>query len=227
MYLKIKSFTLSSILLLPLLSFADVPHFDIVEVMYKGKKYYVPGLFKEGGILKNHDLCYYDYNGEYIGEVQDYILQYGIHDDSISLYSSMEKINLKKLKFDEGIEGFDDILKIFNGGIKSSIKEFKKKFILMDAYHGNTVGFTHTAELKETDNIWINEYPIETLFSLGHDICSYNFFAIKGNLNKKDKIKLEAEMNYLLKSYDSSKKFWEKISELYSKNIIMVGYCSC
>ena len=74
---------------LPTILFGDVPHYDIIEVMFNNKKYFVEGYFNESGVLKNHDLCYYDYNGEYIGEVRDYVLKYQNDEDSIMLYSSI------------------------------------------------------------------------------------------------------------------------------------------
>jgi effector-binding domain-containing protein len=218
------------LLQIPISIFADVPHFDIIEVMFENKKYYAAGFFNEGGVLKNHDLCYYDANGEYIGEVKDCVLNYGNSNmDYISLYSSMEKINIVKLNCYEKIGyNIDDVLKVLNGEKEVSMKEFKVKFKLLDAYHGNTPGFTYTNELKETDNIWIGQYPIEKLFCLDdNEFCHYGFFTIKGNLNKKEKLRLETQIKYLLSSYELNDKFWKKISELYHKQIIMVGFCSC
>lgn len=232
-YLHFKAIVLISFLILPLLTSADRPHYDIIEVMYNGKKYFIVEYFNEGGVLKNNDLCYYDYSGEYIGEVQDFVMLYRQNEDSITIYSSMEKINVRKLVcyeeyIDDETEHFDDILKIFNGEVRVPINQFKKQFILVDAYHGNTVGYTYTPDLKETDNIWLSQYPIENIFCLeGIDICHYSFFTIKGNLSKTDKIKLKDEMIYLLSSNEMDSGFWEKISELNNRQIIMVGFCSC
>ncbi|MCC7444297.1 MAG: hypothetical protein IT263_05625 [Saprospiraceae bacterium] len=227
--------TIISILFLipPILLFGDIPHYDIIEVEYKNKKYFVHGYFNEGGVLKNRDLCYYDHNGEYIGEVRDFVLRIGNYTDSITLYTSKENINVTKLScYEENNltepDNIDNILKILNNGVRVSFKDFENNFKLLDAYHGNTGGFTYTPELKESDNAWINNNSIETLFCLnGQDICHYGFFTIKGTLNKKEKQKLESEMKHLIRTSEADIKFWKKISELYKRKIIMMGFCSC
>lgn len=228
-----KSITSTFFLILPLLVFGDVPHYDIIEVEYNNDKYFVEGYFNEGGVLKNHDLCYYDYKGEYLGEVKDFVLRIGKYTDSLTLYSSKENINVTKLSCYEGNnltqpDNIDNILKILNNGMRISFKDFEENFKLLDAYHGNTGGFTFTPELKESDNIWINDHPIENLFCLdGQDICNYGFFTIKGTVNKKDKQKLEAEIKYLINRNEADIKFWKRVSELYKRKIILIGFCSC
>jgi hypothetical protein len=218
-------------ILIAKVAFCDTPITDIIEVLYKNKKYYVAETFMERGVLKNHDLCYYDYNGEYIGEVYDIVNMCIKEDDSIALYATIERINIAKLNCysdDSSPDYFDNVLKKFDDGITISGKKFKNNFKLLDAYHGNIGLYRFTEGLKESDNIWIDNNKIENLFCLRDQaICTYGFFAIRGRLNSAEKNKLKKELVHLLSSEEFYDKFLIKVEELYKKQIIMVGHCSC
>ncbi|MBK7008707.1 MAG: hypothetical protein IPH94_01955 [Saprospiraceae bacterium] len=60
----------------PAKGYSDPLITEVIEVLFKGNKYYVAECFVDYGILKNHDLCYYDPDGEYINEVYDVVYNY-------------------------------------------------------------------------------------------------------------------------------------------------------
>lgn len=215
----------------PAKGLSDPPITDVIEILYKGNKYYVAECFVDYGILKNHDLCYYDLNGEYMAEVYDIVYNHKQSYDSITLYSSMEKINITKLKCfldNKSIDYFDNVLKIFRNKMTISFLEFQKNFKLVDAYHGNRGLYRYTQNLNESDNEWIDKNEIERLFCLkGHEICHYGFFTIKNKLSKREKSNLEITLKELLESDDTGNKFYEKIEKIYRDKIIMIGHCDC
>ena len=54
-----------------MLATADIPVFDVVKLKMDNEIVYLR--FESMGVLRNGDFCYYDYQGEYIGEVKDVV----------------------------------------------------------------------------------------------------------------------------------------------------------
>ena len=54
-----------------MLATADIPVFDVVKLKMYNEIVYLR--FESMGVLRNGDFCYYDYQGEYIGEVKDVV----------------------------------------------------------------------------------------------------------------------------------------------------------
>jgi len=177
-------------------------------------------------------LCYYDYNGNYLAEVYDVARNCKPSNDSITLYSSIDRINMMKFNFfsyDDDINYFGNVLKIFRNEKVVSFKDFRENFVLLDAYHGNHGIYRYTKNLKESDNHWISKNQIEHLFCIeGQAICDYCFYTIKGKLNNQRKQKLENLLNKLVQTDESEESlFFKIVEELYDDKIIMIGHCSC
>lgn len=211
--------------------FADVPHTTIVEVMYDGKKYFLNIMFEDPALDVRYKVGSKAHR-QYIKTVDQKIKNYQWPEEKVSLYSSMENIYLKPLTvltdYTYIPSNCDSSLHIFKGERKVGIQQFLRKFKVIDYYCGNTGGYVYSEDLKETDNIWIMQYPLELLFTLeGHDICDYSFFAIKGNLSKSEKSQLKRKIQKLLIPGISQDKLLLFLKDLYQKNIIMIGMCSC
>jgi len=219
------------ILLFAVRGYSDPPITDVVEVLYKGNKYYIAECFVDYGTLKNHDLCYYDASGEYLAEVFDIVNNFEQPNGSITLYITMQKVNVHQFECypkNKDQASFDSVLKIFKNKVTVPFKDFHNNFKVLDAYHGNQGIFRYTRSLKEADNAWIDKNKIERLFCVkGHEICTYGFFAIKGKISKAVKDKLEKRIKALMKDDNSEIQFYEMLEELYRKKIVMVGHCSC
>lgn len=112
----------------------------------------------------------------------------------------------------------DNVVKFHKDDI---IGNFQIKKVTM----GNSAGFIYSAGLNELDSIWINDYEIEKIFYLSdNEMCSMEFFAIKGNLDDNEKKALKRKLEKILLNYEE---FGKVLDELYLQNIIMVGFCSC
>lgn len=232
MKFKIISRLSSALLLsLPTLAHGDVPGLDIIEVMFRHQKYYTYGIYYESGILKNHDLCYYDGQGNYVGEVTTFVKSSHRDTDSIDLYRSVDKLYIRKLIADfqpENAEDPNPFVEVFDGKIRVSAAEFLDHFILLDAYNSNiSSASVYSNDLKKNDNVWIAKNNIELVFTLYEGTCEMDFFAIKGSLSKKEKKKIELELSRFLATNPDDEKWKKKLSALYRRRIIMFGSCSC
>lgn len=202
---------------------ADVPRFDVIEFSNGSESLYIRTW--SSGTLKNHDLCYYKWNGEYIDEVE-HAIEKLFQQDSIEVFDELVKIDL--YKFDKRYGGCQDsVLYILNGLQKRPVDNLKNSYSIVDAFNANTGGFCYTEELTNNDNIWLNDYPMEALFNLtDYELCNMVLYAIKNNVSKERKNKLRIELDSFLKVHDR-KSYQKRLSELYKENIIMVGFCSC
>jgi len=147
------------------------------------------------------------------------------------LYRSVDKLYVRKFIKDfqpENAEDPNPFIEVFASKIRVSAAEFLDHFILSDAYNSNiSSASVYSDDLKKNDNVWIAKNKIELVFTLEHEICEMDFFAIKGSLSKKEKKKIESELSRFLATNPDDEKWKKKLSALYRRRIIMFGTCSC
>jgi len=213
------------LLLAPLFKLkADIPNFDVIEYKNNEKSIYLKTWSL--GILMNNDLCYYSWDGEYISEVSTFINDKILEGDSITIYTEIAIIDHTKISGMVDRDS-DSILYHLKYPKRISIEDLNNEYQINSAFRGNTAGYAYSSDLKTADNTWINDYEIEKLFDLtDYELCSFSFYGIKNNLDKKEKAKIKSKLDSILKRH-SLEAFESELSLLYKRNIIMIGFCSC
>jgi len=221
-YMKIKIIIL--LLLIGLINLiilkADVGSFDIIEISNQNKSYYL--VYDPEGLRLKDDLCYYDSNGVYQGEVQDYIGGRIEGAYEIEVYEELHVIELEKFAFYSEFEPQLFILKN-----KKTISNQESNYEIVAARNGNTYGFVYTEELSESDNDWIKDYPIQHLLNVPDEgFCEMALYGIQGNTTKEEIVTMKATFEKSFKK-DRGSDFYKIFLKLYKINIIMIGFCSC
>jgi hypothetical protein len=88
-------FLIQLLSLAPMLAIADIPLFDIVKLKMDNEIVYLR--FESMGVLRNGDFCYYDYQGEYIGEVKDVVHRIFKNPGVYSYYRELHKIDVRNV----------------------------------------------------------------------------------------------------------------------------------
>jgi len=205
---------------------ADIPKFDVITIEYQDSIYFLG--FENKGQLLNNDLFYYNYKNEIKSdvatEVENYLSRLASRSRNIVLYRKCERINLRK--FERHSNG-DSILYILKDEFKVKAEELTCKYEIRSAENGCTSGYAYTEELNSNDNFWIADYEIETLFNFSdNELCDMTLYGIKGNIRREEAAELKAQIKELFKNFKRSE-FKSLLSELYKRNIIMIGFCSC
>ena len=204
---------------------ADIGRFDVIKMTNNENTVYLK--LWSPGVLKNHALCYYSNDGTYLNEVEFYLSRVKkSRKDSVQVYQDLTILDMRYLD-ERQKEGRDTFLYILKNPVNISYSQFQAEYSIADAFNGNIGGFIYTEHISNSDNYWIKNYTIEEYFSLSDDeICFMTIYGIKGNLSLKQKASLREKLKSFLKR-PSRKLFFEELSYLYKKNIIMIGICSC
>lgn len=104
---------------------------------------------------------------------------------------------------------------------------YSENFELLSLTRGNTFGYIYSEDLKEDDNIWLEDYPIEKYFDLtNYEICEMSLYGIQGNYTNEEKEVLRKRLDKILKKYEADE-FKKELRKLYKENILMIDFCSC
>lgn len=216
-------FTALFFLTVPLSIKADIGSFDVFEFSDGNSIIYISTYTR--GRLINHDLCYYDWYGEFKINIETLLHSDFEDHDSIEIYTNIEKINLSS--FDKDYEEFAPILYILKGKLKISHKSFFENYDIIDAYNGNTYGFTYTPSLSTSDNSWLQDYDIDKYFRFNdNELCDMTLYGIKNNLSEIEVLRIKVDLDTLLKE-QKHQDFHEMLDKLKLQNMIMIGFCSC
>jgi hypothetical protein len=202
---------------------ADIPLFDVVTISVDDKVYYIQ--YETRGVLLEGKLEYYSYKGEFAGTVKEHVDNF-LRFPETEVFLNLDVINSEK--FSDFTEP-DSNKKLFF--LKNSVvipsKEILGNYKIISAVNGNTFGYICSQELNELDNYWIKDYPIKLLFTFSdYEICDMALYGIEGNLNDKDVQIIKERIDKVLK-LQNQEGFDKILSELYKRNIIMIGFCSC
>lgn len=221
-YLKMIQFKYFGLILFLMISTtvsADISKFDVVQIISEEKQYYLK--ITVSGLLKNDDLCIYNYEGEYKCEVSEIVDAYLKDERSVEVFSKHEILHFEMLKEFNG-ETTLHLLKEKESVLASHLRN---NFEVESIVRGNTRGMIHTKELSELDDHWINNYKIEKLFRADDGwMCYMFFYGIKENNSKEEIIKIKKRIEELISKKES---YDDYLSKLYLDNIIMIGLCSC
>lgn len=204
--------------------YCDVPKYDIAELDIGGQHYYIK--FESRGILKNDNKSYYSYQNEYCCEAEDVIGEVLNDMYDFEFYKQLDKV---EFKYFPGIaEHSDSILFILRDPIKLINETFRNKYLILSIQNGCHYGYAYTEELCNDDNTWLKANPLECIFELNDisGMCYIKIFAIKGDLNYDQIIRLKAKLEGFLSRGDLLPPR-DELSKLYKKHIIMMGMCSC
>jgi hypothetical protein len=202
---------------------ADIPIFDVVTISVDDKVYYIQ--YETRGLLKEGKLEYYSYKGEFLGTVAEHVDHF-LRFPETELFLNLDVINSEK--FSDFTEP-DSEKKLFflKNIVVIPSKEILGNYEIISAVNGNTFGYICSQDLNELDNYWIKDYPIKLLFTFSdYEICDMALYGIEGNLSNKDVQIIKERIDKELKS-QNQEEFKKILSELYKRNIIMIGFCSC
>ena len=208
--------------LFPMLAMADVPRFDVVKLRIEKEIVYIR--FESMGVVKNGDFCYYDYQGEYVGEAKDIVYRFLKNPEGITYYKELHKVNVKNVP--DIFEGQKESLYILKSENKFNDVVNLDSVEIISVENGNVYGYTYSDDLSERDNEWLTKYKIEKLFEFKDEgICTMNIYAIDGAVNAQRKEALKARLGKA--SREGGNRIQEELQKLYKQKIIMIGFCSC
>ena len=208
--------------LLPMLATADIPVFDVVKLKMDNEIVYLR--FESMGVLRNGDFCYYDYQGEYIGEVKDVVHRIFKNSGVYTYYRELHKIDVRNVP--DIMDSPREILFILKSEFNIDRVVNPDSVEIISIENGNVYGYTYSDDLKEEDNTWLTKYKIEKLFEfVDEGICRMNLYAIDGAVNEQRKRVLKDILDQAAK--ENSNRLQEELHKLYKQKIIMIGFCSC
>ncbi|MEM7298862.1 MAG: hypothetical protein AAF391_11420 [Bacteroidota bacterium] len=214
---------------------SDIGHFDIFELRWQGQKYYVT--LESRGVLKDNDLCYYDYNGNYKMEVEDFLDQWFSRIEEVFTYTGLEEIHLDSIMSESGYANFESPIFILKDWHPVSTDSIRGKYELLGARKGHTFGVESSQTITEKDNEWINRSTMRYAFGVDNGECFYRFYSSNIQVGSKMAIVLQKELQELMPigegEYDREldatreRRFRRRVEELVAEKILMVGACSC
>src|SRR5690242_5550679 len=178
-HMRISKWLIFSLLisLLPQIALCDGGTLDVISIKKSGHLYHFR--IESPGLLKNNDLCYYTYEGEYLCEVKDVVKAY-LHIISIShngyFYKHMDRINLINIPIKEKGNG---ILYILKDAISLEPDSVLASLEIISAENEYKYINTYSPDLEEKDNIWLESNSLEFLFYYSADICEMGLYSIK------------------------------------------------
>ena len=212
---------ISIIILLPRLCLCDGESFDVISLKKGGQIYHFR--VESLGLLKNNDLCYYNYDGEYIGEVKDMVKSYLPREGYHGYYNTLERISLINLPIENR---FTRSLCILRDSVSFDPTSVLESLDIVSAENAYAYINMYSPDLEEKDNGWLNTNIFEALFEFSAENCDSRLYAIKGELSSSEAAHLKLKIEGLLRQ-DTWDLFFEEISKLYKRKIIMLGFCHC
>jgi hypothetical protein len=208
--------------LFPMLALADVPLFDVVKLRIGQEIVYLK--FESMGVVKNGDFCYYDYQGEYVGEVTDVVYRILKNPGTYPCFKELHKINVNNVP--DMLDSPKETLFVLKSEFKIDSVVNPNSVEIISVENGNVYGYTYSDDLKEEDNLWLTKYKIEKLFEFDDGgLCHMNLYAIDGAVNQQRKDALKVRMEKA--AQEGSNRIQEELQKLYKQKIIMIGFCSC
>ncbi|MCB0516275.1 MAG: hypothetical protein R2798_02640 [Chitinophagales bacterium] len=203
---------------------AGYGHFIIAKIKIDNNVYYFS--LENPAWRVGKDYCYYTYNWEYVGEVEQVIDDFFKNSKWDVAYKELHMINLQKIKtIKTDYSGINDIRKdtlfVLRGYVYSDEIAFDGNYEILEVYEGNNIP-GYSTNINEIDNIWIEEYEIEFLFSFEKEICLNELFAIKNNLDEAGKKALKLQLEQM-----DNTRWKEEQANLRERNIIVFSSCSC
>ena len=217
---------------LTLLVFADIPRVDVMEVSYKGKKYYKWSFVAH---LKFEEGCVYDkQNGDYLYEEVEYFSN-RYKGDKLKFYRDLVSIRKSKIKsqyanMDNSTS--NNLIQLVGTQIELTGKQLDS-IAIIKIHLGNTAGYTYSPSLSKKDENWIQDYDLEKIAGFNDgELCDLELFSIKGNISKKEALGIKNEIRSLYDEILSNNEYKGKtpdqyFDELLKRNILMIGFCSC
>ncbi len=169
---------------------ADLGHFDVFTLSIDEEIYY---LSLEGFSPIIEDLCFYSFNNDnektFIANVSEHINMWVLRGGNVTLYKTLDIIDLVNFKKIPEFRGnvYADYFYKLSDEIEMKSEYVLKNYELLNATKGNTYGYGYTDELNEVDNYWLTEYPLEMIYRGYYEICTYELYAIEGNISENEK----------------------------------------
>lgn len=222
------------LIFMPLIALSDIPRVDALEVMHKGDSYYV---FATTAHLKFEFGCVFDANTkEYLYEDEDFLINY-FGNSGLELYKDVLTISHAKLwnEVDDYEDYYRDknVISPLGDRVvvgKSEIMNIK----LVGVIAGESAGRNIPQKITKSDETWINDYPLEKIAAVnGTWMCSYEIFAIKGNVSKEEARSISKRLENAYKedyggtSLQDDQKTKLFLDELLKRNILVLEFCSC
>ncbi len=214
---------------------ADIGNFDIYQINWQDRVYYLT--LESTGTLKDNDLCYYDFQGEYQMEVTDHIDQYLRHSPEVFLHAKMEGIHIDSLSNSSGEPfRFESPIFLFEGRVQVSSDSLFGKYELTGAQNGNTYGIISSTSITAADSVWINRSSMRCIATMDDGFCGYGFFSATIEPDSEQAVILQSELQALMpnegdrdveRAERRAEEFSNKIEALVEEQIVMIGSCSC
>jgi hypothetical protein len=203
-------------------TFADIPFFDIITIRHDTATFYMK--MESFGTYNPIDSCYYDYNGKNLGKYKEFIIQW-LHNESIGdFFKELHTIDTRKIA--ELLEYWPDTCYVLKNRVRVNVQVVLSDFELIHVERGNIYGYIFSEPISTADNTWITSRPLELLFSIEFQGCHMHLIAITGQVSEQEQVALQELIAAILKN-----EYWETyqalLNELYGRNILMVGFCSC
>ena len=214
--------SISIIFLIPRLGMCDGESFDVISIK-KGSLVYHFRISSQG-LLKNNDLCYYNYEGEYMGEVKDIVKSnlpdrnhYGYY------YKNLERISLGNIPIENR---FNRSLCILKDSVSFDPDSVLESLDIVSAENEFSYINIYSPDLDEKDNIWLNSNTFEILFDYLAENCDSRLYGIQGQLTRSETEYLKLKIEGLLRQ-ENWDLYIQEIRKLYKRKIIMLGFCHC
>ncbi|MEP6793931.1 MAG: hypothetical protein ABJB16_06375 [Saprospiraceae bacterium] len=208
--------------LIPQFALCDGGSSDIISIKKNGQIFHFR--IYSRGLLKDNDLCYYTYEGEYICEVKDAVKEslmtvYHYSD----FYKTLDRINLVNIPIENKGNG---IIYILKDTISFEPDSVLASLEVISAENEFKYINTYSPDLEEKDNLWLETNTFELLFSYTIPICDLSLYAIKGKLKISEKENLKMKIDNLVRK-ENWDLYNEELKKLHKRKIIMLGDCHC
>ena len=209
---------------MPQIAFCDGGTMDVISIKKSGHLYHFR--IVSIGLLKNNDLCYYTYEGEYICEVKDVVKEY-LQEMSIShngyFYKILDRININNIPIEQKGNG---IIYILQDKISLEPDSVLASLDIISAENEYKYINNYSPDLEEKDNLWLESNSFELLFEYSAEMCEMGLYSIKGKLSKSAKENLKAKIEDWIRK-ENWDLYNEELRKLYQRKIIMIGDCHC
>lgn len=209
---------------------ADIGHFDVVTIRWNNQTYFLT--VDSYGLLKNNDLCYYNYAEGYKMEVSDYVAEYIEKIPKVIVYTELEVIQFDQFGSDEKKKDYlRPPICILKNRREVPLDSIWRRYELIGAQKGNTYGTLISPSITEADIWWVNSPSMKLLFYINTGECAYEFYSAylepKTKLAARIQKELEGFWDPINSNENHAEKFWQRIEALANEKILMLGECSC